>query len=155
MHFVLCALWLGLAAGWLSGISVIANIIGGYRWIEHMGQSRTVTMLAAMGCLCLISAFAIILVRRLPKVASLAVAILLGLHFFNALGLYVLMSTNGRAGSALIPFMLVSTVLPTSTQFLGMPPGNASIFLLPGITLLVWLASLQLAPNSSSAIREA
>lgn len=155
MHLVLCVLWLGLAAGWLSGISVIAKFIGGYRWIEHMGQSRTVTMLAAMGGLCVVSAFAIILVRRLPKLASVAVAIVLGLHFFNALGLYVLLSSNGRAGSAMIPFMLVSAVLPTSTQFLGMPPGNASVFLLPGVTLLVWLVSLLAVRSGISTTHDA
>jgi hypothetical protein len=128
MNYIRSAVWLFLSAGWLSGVSVIAKAIGGYQWIEHTGQSRTVAMLVA--------AFRN---RRAPSALIIAVAVVVGVHLINAIGMYILYSSNGRAGPILLPFMLLSAWIPTSTQFIGFPPSNASFLILPVATLSLWL----------------
>ena len=147
MHVVLFSLWVCLAAGWLSGVSAIAKLIGGYQWIEHTGQTRPVAMLLLLGGLCLASGLALLAMRRLPKSLGLAILCAAGIHLFNAIGLYILLSTNGHAGIIMIPFALVSAVLPTTTQFVGMPVGNASLLILPIATFVVYVASLVATPK--------
>jgi hypothetical protein len=140
MHIALFPLWIGLAAGWLSGIAFIARLIGGYQYIQHMGQARTVTMLALAGALCFVSGCALLWLRRLPTPLKIAIAVVAGIHLLGAVG-FLLGSTTGIAGVLLIPFRLIAAVLPTKTFFVGMPAGNGALLLLPIGTLLLLLAS--------------
>lgn len=142
MRFLLLPFWLITAAGWLSGIAFIAKLIGGYQWIEHMGQSRAVSMLALMGASCAAAGLAHALLGRLPKFVAIPVAVLAGVHLVNAIGLYILASTNGHAGAIMIPFMLLSSIVPTTTAFVGVPAGNTSVFILPAATFMLLTASL-------------
>lgn len=138
MRAFLTFLWLVLAAGWLSGIVFIAKLIGGSQYIAHVGQSRPVAMLALMGALCFAAALALALAKRLPRALSIAIATVGGLHLVNAMGAYMMYITNGTASPALmLPFVLLASVIPTSTMFVGMPVGNASLLLLPAVTLSV------------------
>ena len=139
MNYIRSAVWLLLSAGWLSGVSLIAKAIGGYQWIEHTGQSRTVAMLVAASVLCVLMGVSAFRNRRAPFALLIAVAIVVGVHLINAIGMYILYSTNGRAGPILLPFMLLSAWVPTSTQFVGFPPSNASFLILPVATLSLWL----------------
>lgn len=149
MHNILCALWTGLGLAWLSGITLIADQIGGYQWIGHMGQTRTVALLAAMGMLCVASALLVTLLRRLPKPVTFAVAALAGLHLINAVVMYIQYSTNGHERVAM-PFVLLSAILPTRTFFIGMPHANVSLLILPVVTLLACLFSLPWKPVTAS-----
>ena len=65
-----------------------------------------------------------------------------GVHLINALGLYMLVRTNGPGDAIMIPFALLASVLPTTTAFVGAPPSTVSIFILPVTTFLLLAASL-------------
>ena len=155
MRYFLSAIWACLAVGWLSGISLIARLIGGYKYIEHMGQTRTVLMLSLMAAGCLVAAVVLAVWRRLPALLSWCVGAVAGVHLFNALGMLILFNTNGHAPPlVMLPFRLVSLAVPTTTLFAGMPPGNASLLILPVVTLLVLRISVatgRVSPTAASA----
>ncbi len=142
MRFLLLPFWLIVAAGWLSGITIIAKWIGGYQWIDHMGQSRPVSMLALVGASCAAAGLAHARQGRLPKFLAILVAAMAGVHLINALGLYMLVRTNGPGDAIMIPFALLASVLPTTIAFVGAPPSTVSIFILPVTTFLLLAASL-------------
>ena len=143
MRAALAALWLALAAGWLSGIVVIAKLIGGARYIAHMGLSAQVTLLTTMGALCAAVALGLVVLKTLPRALSAAVAIGAGLHLLNAVGVYIMLTTNGHASpGVMLPFVLLGSLVPTTTTFYGMPPGNGGLFLLPAATLVLLAVSV-------------
>jgi hypothetical protein len=157
MRIFFSTLWLTLAAGWLSGIGLIANLVGGAKYIAHVGQTRPVAMLAVMGTFCAVAALMLFLKKRLPRFLLIAIAAVAGLHLLNAAGMYILYSTNGHAGPAvMLPFILLASVLPTSTTFWGMPVGNASLLLLPVATFaaLICTSSLPSQNASNDAVRK-
>lgn len=130
-------LWGVLSGTWLSGTYVIAQLIGGYRWIQHTGQGGVVAMLVVMSLLCLASALAVLVLGRLPKLMTVAVYTTAGLHLFNATGLYMLGNHDATPTSVLLIYMIVGSLTPTSTAFAGMPPGNWGLFVLPVSTMLL------------------
>lgn len=154
MRYFLSAIWACLAVGWLSGISVIARLIGGYKYIEHMGQTRTVLMLSLMAAGCLVAAIVLAVWRRLPALLSWCVGAVAGVHLFNAFGLLILSNAIGHVSPlVMLLFGLVSLAVPTTTQFAGMPPGNASLLLLPVVTLLILSISVatgRVSPTAAS-----
>jgi hypothetical protein len=153
MHIILATLWTVLAVAWLSGIRSIARAIGGYQWIDHMGKTCPVAMLVLVALLCVAAAVSVALMRRIPISLSIAIAAVVGLHVFNALGTVIVLNMSGRIPPEfLLPFFLVSNALPTTTAFLGAPYGIESLFILPIATALLWTMSLGLNPRG--AIRE-
>ena len=150
MNYALSGAGFFIAAGWLSGVAMIAKLIGGIQWVAHTGQMRTVGMLMAAGAICAIAGLVAFGTRRIPKGILCAAAVIAGVHLVNAIGMYMLLSTNGRAGPEFMPFALFSSILPTSTQFIGMPAANASLFILPVATLLAAAFSLAFGMGSRS-----
>lgn len=152
VHIALSVIWIAVATGWFACIALIERMIGGYQFIVHTEMTRPVAMLALMTGLSLACALLVLARRPLPKALSIAVAALAALHLVNAIGMIIFLSTNGRPGAIMLPFALISKVVPTSTQFLGMPPGNASLLILPVATLLVWLATVAIKPRADASV---
>lgn len=152
MNIILSVLWAALAVVWLSCISFIARLVGGYQWLVDTGQTRQVLMLTAVAVLCILAAVTYLLKKPLNKSLSIVISVAVGIHLVNAIGFFIMVSTNGRAGAALLPFMLIASIIPTETQFVGIPPGNFSIFILPVSTLVLWLISVSFVRASSDEL---
>lgn len=156
MRLIVSAACVGLAVAWLSCVSVIARVIGGYKWLEHTGHARPVTMVVLMAILCIALAGALIFLRRVPKLLSVGVGALAGLHLFNVVGFFLLTGPYGHVPLFLLkPFHFVAITLPTTTRFVGMPPSTASFFILPIATLVVLLAAVAVSRGADSRRREA
>jgi hypothetical protein len=141
MHRVLSALWVCLAAAWVSGITAIANMIGGYKYIGHVGATRPALMLILVAVCCIASAVALLRMGRFPRALAWSVGVIAGLHLFNVLSLFV--QLGGLPRAVWVPFSVVSRALPTSSHFLGNPLGNVGLFVLPVATLLMLYASVR------------
>jgi hypothetical protein len=145
---ILCALWGALSVGWFSGMTVVANIVGGYKWIEHMGVVRTIALSAFMGTLCISAAIAVLVLQRLPTPLALVIAIVGTLHLLSGLGLYLSSNTNQRIWMSLLTF---SGFFPATTRYVGMPPGNDPLLLLPCVTMVTLFFSYFLRRRNSEA----
>ena len=107
-------LWAALAACWVVPILRLCQVIGGCQWLGHMGQAGAAATAAAMVALCVLAAIANISHGGVPGVVKLAIVLASSLHLFQAVGFYILTSSNGHASPlVLLPFALVSAVFPS------------------------------------------
>ncbi len=114
-----------------------------------MGVERTVALSAFMGTLCISAALAVLVLQRLPTPLALVVAIVGTLHLMSGLGLYLSSNTNQRIWMSLLTFF---GLFPATTQYAGMPPGNAPLLLLPCVTMVTLFFSYFLRRNNAKAI---
>jgi hypothetical protein len=145
MRYLHSTLWLVIATSWASAFFYIASVIGGVKWIAHMGQGRPATMNVAMAALCLLAAAFLLARRKVPRAVLALVLVGALVHLFNGIGMYLLVSTNGHIRATMqalmYPFFLVGTLLPTNSIFMRGLVGNVQLLVLPLANTVLVMAS--------------
>lgn len=158
MHILLSFFWLAVGAGWWLAFSFVGYRAGGYQWIQHTGQALPAAMNLILVVLCLATTIGLLLSRGFAKGLALAITAVLIPHLINAAGVYVMSITNGHAGVLMLPFMIFGNLLPTNSNFTGMPVGNFSLVLLPLASLIALTVTWSSVPkrdeSQTGSVRE-
>jgi len=146
---------MGLVAGWLSCVSLIARRYGGYQFIAHVGLGLPAAMAGVAATLCMIAGVIVLTRRCLPIALAVVLALVAGIHLAGSLATIEYFSNNGPRQERMKPLHTLNRYVPTTTQFIGMPFGLEGLYILPLGTIVLLAASLVLRPQTWRRATEA
>ena len=142
MQYLLSILWLVLAWTWISGVMFLGHTVGGVEWLVHTGRGIPAAMNVLMAAICVVAAIDLSVTKKLRRSIVISAAVVILIHLVNALGMYLIYESSGRTFRSdswlMVPFRLLSMVLPTNTLFTEQLSGNHVFLILPiaSVTLL-------------------
>lgn len=142
-------LWAIFAACWALPIQQLCQVIGGCRWIQHMGQPGAVSTAVVMIALCALAAYHT-LRGTLPSMLRYGLITVSTLHLLHAVWFFYFFAVEGGVSRLFyVPFLLLNQVFPTIMVSTRQALAIALHVVLP--LACVVLALFARCPSSASA----
>ncbi len=143
LGYLLAILWLLTAIGWAFSINYLASIIGGARWIAHMGMTKLVVESGVIAVFCLFVAIGFTLTSTPPRVILWILLIFPAIHFIN-IGIDLAVKSLGhpfRLPSILEGMITIYYMIAGRFQAHSIFMKNISAHVLPLATMVLVLIS--------------
>jgi len=148
MRYAFFLLWMGVVAGWLSCVSLLARRYGGYQFIAHVGLGPHAAMVVAVATLCMVAGVTMLTRHRLSIALAAVLALVAAIHLAGSVATIASFSTEGSNPERIKLLFVLLHYVPTTTQFIGMPFGVEGLCILPIGTIVLLAVSLMLRPQS-------
>ena len=147
MRALLSFLWFALASAWVLAFQHLSTMIGGYKYLSHMGLTHAAAWNLLMAGLCVIFAL-LFLLRHEKWIGGFVLLFAFGasLHLISSAMNVIVLARNGHLSMLLVPFFNAVALAyakfgSLNSGFVGMPAGKISLLLLPTISLFLLLVT--------------